>query len=180
MNNREDAGKTDQQYMIEFYESYKGYLLHAARKFTDSQSDCEDIVQDVLVRLMRNISTLRQLNKNQTATYLFLTVRSVYADRMKSAQQRAVPFSDASLEILNTDIANDLQDHMCNAKWDAEILKSTLPAKDWILLEEKYILGYSDNEIARTRNCSPDSIRTLLRRVRFRAKQILANKEREE
>ena len=177
MNNRENDSKTDQQYMFEFYESYKGYLFHTARKFTNSQADCEDIVQDVLVRLMRNISTLRRLSKNQTATYLFLTVRSVYTDRVKSPQQRVILFSDVSLEMFNKDVENDTQDYGYNAKWDAEILKSMLPAKDWDLLEEKYILEQSDNEIAQKRNCSPDSIRTMLHRVRLRAKQILENKK---
>lgn len=169
--------ETDQQFMLRFYESYKAYLFYSARKFTESQSDCEDIIQDVVVRLMRNIKTLRRLSKNQTATYLFLTVRSVYADRMKSAQEQTIPATDISLELLNQDQVDSTSDDEYNAKWDAEILRKTLSQRDWELLEAKYIMERSDNDIAREMNCAPDSVRTLLRRARNRAKAILDDKQ---
>ena len=160
--------ESDQQFMIRFYEQYRAFLFHSARKFTNSQHDCEDIIQDVLIRLMRNLPTLRGLSNNQIAAYLFLTVRSVYADRMKSTQERMILISDDSW---------DLPDHNAqfayDAKWDTEILRKALTPRDWSLLESKYILGYADDEIARELGCAPDSVRTLLRRARTRAKTIL-------
>lgn len=172
-----DPKETDQQFMLRFYEANKAYLYYSARKFTESQSDCEDIIQDVIVRLMRNLKTLRRLSRNQTATYLFLTVRSVYADRMKSAQERTIPATDISLELLNQDQADSTSDDEYNAKWDAEILRKALSQRDWELLESKYIMERSDNDIAREMNCAPDSVRTLLRRARKRAKAILDDKQ---
>lgn len=162
----------DQQFMIRIYETYKGFLFHAARKFTSSQSDCEDIIQDTIVRLMRNIATLRQLSENQTATYLYLTVRSVYADRMKSAHERMTVVCDETQELADDSARLDF-----DAKWDAQILRSELSPRDWSLLEYKYILGYSDEEIARAVDCAPDSVRTMLRRARGRARAVLTNGE---
>lgn len=159
---------TDQQFMLRFYETNRAFLFHAARKFVNTQSDCEDIIQDAMVRLMRNIPTLRRLSSNQVATYLYLTVRSVYADRMKSPQNRIILISDDKQEF-----QDDSVQFAYDAKWDAEILKNTLASKDWNLLESKYILGYSDDEIAQELGCAADSVRTLLRRARNRAKAIL-------
>lgn len=168
MDLKSNKHQSDQQFMIQFYETNKAFLFHAARKFTNTQSDCEDIVQDAMVRLMRNIPTLRRLSDNQIATYLFLTVRSVYADRRKSAQERIILVSDHTQE-LHDDSAQFAYD----AKWDAQILKKALSPKDWNLLESKYILGYSDEEIAQELGCAPDSVRTLVRRARNRAKAVL-------
>lgn len=179
LNENKNASFTDQQFMMDFYELHKTYLLYTARKFTQSQPDCEDIVQDVLLRLMKNISTLRRLNQNQTATYLFLTVRSVYADRMRSTQERTITLSNASLEALNHEQDNNITEEGYNAKWDAAILKDALSPRDWTLLEAKYILGYSDSDIAQNLGCAPDSVRTLLRRARNRAKSILNSKQHE-
>lgn len=162
----------DQEFMVDFYESNKHYLYYTAHKFTDSKADCDDIIQDVLVRLMHRIPTLRQLTKQQLATYLYLTVRSVYADRMKSAQSRTMSMSDSSLEALNAEDCS-AEDACCEAKWDAEILRNALNSKDWHLLESKYILGQSDTEIACDIGCATNSVRTLLRRARKRAKGIL-------
>ena len=64
-------------------------------------------------------------------------------------------------------------DDSLNAKWDAEILKNQLPRRDWQMLELKYIAGYSDQEIAAEMGCSAGSVRTLLSRVRRRAKSLL-------
>ena len=60
----------DDGFLAEFYEQYRGYLYYTVRKFTDSPQDQEDIVQDTMLRLLRNEENLRQLRGNQAATYL--------------------------------------------------------------------------------------------------------------
>ena len=68
----------DDGFLAAFYEQYRGYLYYTVRKFTDSPQDQEDIIQDTMLRLLRNEENLRQLRGNQAATYLYLTVRSVF------------------------------------------------------------------------------------------------------
>ena len=175
MVNHSNSAESDQQFMIGFYEQYKSFLSHTARKFAQSQHDCEDIIQDTLIRLMRNIPTLRRLSKNQTAAYLFLTVRSAYTDRMKSPQER-ISFAAGDI----SQVPDDSTPFAYDAKWDAEILRRGLAPRDWTLLEYKYILGYPDEDIAQMLGCAPDSVRTLLRRARSRAKAILDSGNRKE
>ena len=165
---------SDQQYMLTFYETYSTFLFHCAWKYTDSKHDCEDIIQDTVLRLMRNIGTLRTLSEKQIFTYLNLTVRSVYADRAKSRTEQEIPMDDEALARMG---ASQSMDGWADVKWDVEILRSRLSGKDWRLLELKYILGCSDEEISRELGCQRDSVRMLLKRARQRAKILLSEEE---
>ena len=171
MNTKLDRVGAEDGFLAAFYEQYRGYLYYTARKFTDSPQDCEDIIQDTMLRLLRNEENLRQLRGNQAATYLYLTVRSVFADQKKLAREREQAAEDRVLELAQQEQGSS--DDSLNAKWDAEILKNQLPQRDWQMLELKYIAGYSDQEIAAEMGCSAGSVRTLLSRVRRRAKSLL-------
>ena len=167
----------NERFMVDFYLTHKTYMFHVAKKFSESQSEREDAIQDAMVRLLRNADSLRQLSANQVDMYLFLTIRSVFADRERKAQGRMQPMPDATLEILHAEQEAGLEDDGLNAMWDTAILKEHLPEKEWRLLELKYIAGYSDREIAKEIRCVPDSVRTLLRRARKRAKAILSSQK---
>ena len=164
-------------FMVDFYLTHKTYMFHVAKNFSESQSEREDAIQDAMVRLLRNADSLRQLRANQVDMYLFLTIRSVFADRERKVQERMQPMPDTTLEILHAEQEAGLDDDGLNAMWDTAILKKHLPAKEWRLLELKYIAGYSDQEIAKEIHCVPDSVRTLLRRARKRAKAILSSQK---
>lgn len=171
MNTKLDRAGAEDGFLAAFYEQYRGYLYYTARKFTDSPQDCEDIIQDTMVRLLRNEENLRQLRGNQAATYLYLTVRSVFADRQSRVREQAA--EDQVLELAQVSREDGRTEDGLNAKWDAQILKQQLPQRDWQMLELKYIAGYSDQEIAAQMGCNAGSVRTLLSRVRRRAKSLL-------
>ena len=126
-----------------------------------------------MVRLLRNEENLRQLRGKQAATYLYLTVRSVFADRQKQPQEREQAAEDYVLELAQIRQEQSCTEDGLNAKCDAQILKEQLPRRDWQMLELKYIAGYSDQEIAAEMGCNAGSVRTLLSRVRRRAKSLL-------
>ena len=171
MNTKLDRVGAEDGFLAAFYEQYRGYLYYTARKFTDSPQDCEDIIQDTMVRLLRNEENLRQLRGNQAATYLYLTVRSVFADRQSRVREQAA--EDYVLELAQIRQEQSCTEDGLNAKWDAQILKEQLPRRDWQMLELKYIAGYSDQEIAAEMGYNAGSVRTLLSRVRRRAKSLL-------
>lgn len=167
---RRDMGK-DRQFMLEFYEQYRGFLLHTAWQYTQSKQECDDLVQDAVVRLLRNADTLRGLTHNQKCAYIHLTVRSIYSDRVKSPRELELTVSDEDMERLGS--AREPHDDWVDVKWDIEILRGRLSRRDWRLLELKYIVGLSDGEIAAQIGCTAASVRTLLLRVRSRAKMLL-------
>lgn len=102
-----------------------------------------------------------------------MTIRSAYIDHERSKQARTARVSDSLWDGVNIDQQTSWADDSMNAAWSAEILKHSLSPKDWRLLELKYVLGYSDQDIARELQYAPGSIRTLLLRARQRARAIL-------
>lgn len=161
--------KLEHEFMLWLYERYISYLFFAAGKFTDSQPDREDLVHDALLRLMKNVSVLQGLEHKALAGYLYLTVRSVWLDRRSKEQ----PLSADMLEYL----AEHESEEQYLAKWDTAALKEKLSERDWFLLYAKYILGCTDAQISGILGCSQASVRSLLSRVRQRAKAILEDKE---
>ena len=51
---------SDQVFMQKLYQDYKGLMIYTASKYTDNPSDREDIVQEAVYRLMKNIIVLRE------------------------------------------------------------------------------------------------------------------------
>ena len=70
----------DEAFFLHFYEENKGFLFFMAQKYTGNTGECEDIVQETIVRLLKNIHTLRELDSNRTFKYIALTVRSAFTD----------------------------------------------------------------------------------------------------
>lgn len=155
----------DREYMLWLYERYVSYLFFAAGKFTDSQPDREDLVHDALLRLMKNVPVLRNLEPNALAGYLYLTVKSVWLDR----SNRELPQSEDVLDAL----ASHEMEPRSLARWDTEVLKQKLSRREWFLLQTKYIVGCTDAEIGGILGCSGASVRMMLTRARRHAKAIL-------
>jgi len=163
--------KEDRAFFQSFYEEYKGFLFYIANQYVPGASDCEDIVQDSILRLMANVERLKTLNPGTAAKYIALTVRSAYLDAEKrKSRQQEIPTEDSVLELLLE------QDPSPSHQPDNAILaelKESLSKKDWMVLEGKYILGYSQEELGHLIGVAPDSIRMILHRARGKARTIL-------
>lgn len=165
----------DKTFFDAFYEKYKKFMFHTAKKYVDNQQDLEDMVHDSVVRLMKNIPTLRQLLHAESVKYIMLTVKSVYLDNEKICKKDDLIFmNDEEMEaIMAKQLQNTRSDQDIIARLAVQKLKRILPARDWLLLEAKYNLGLSHQEVGALLNVKPDSVRMLLHRAREKAKQIL-------
>lgn len=159
----------------QFYAEYKNFMFYSARKYAHTQSECEDIVQDTVERLLRNIETIMEIDNCRIRKYISLTVRAAFLDEEKK-KHRNCPFSfdDSVLEamikadLIYTDNTSDLYYRL-----DIEKIRRELPARDWIVLEGKYILGYSQEELGQMLGVAPDSIRMIICRAKQKARDIL-------
>ena len=177
LQERKPLSTKDEEYFYQFYEAHKNFMYYIARKYVPSQVDCDDIVQETTLRLLNNISTLSALSHNKAAKYIALTVKSVFLDMEKQKHGNKTYFlSDEILEILleaellpEDDISN------LSSRMAVESLKRSLPPRDWIALEAKYLMGYTQDELAPLLGVTPDSVRMILCRAREKARIILQN-----
>ena len=171
--------RDDKIFFQSFYEEYKNYMYYIARKYVTVVEDCEDLVQDTIIRLMHNIPTLRQLSRFKIAKYISLTVKSAYLDSEKIKKKDDLIFlDDAEMEAIMIEQFHITgSDQVVAAREAIQKLKKELPARDWLLLDAKYNLGLSQEEIGRLVGVAPDSVRMLLYRAREKAKQILDPEE---
>lgn len=169
----------DQAFMIELYQRYDRLMFSTTRKYIDDPHIREEVVQDTLVALIQNISTLRTMGQCQLGVYVRVAVRNraiTYLRARKRAQEHFVSLDEQNGEHLSSD-GPTLDELVLRGETveRLEELWDVLPPEDHLLLEGRYILGYSDQELAAQLGCKPDSIRMKLTRARRRALERLSD-----
>jgi RNA polymerase sigma-70 factor (ECF subfamily) len=165
----------NREFFRDFYERYKHFLLYIAGFYTDKRSEREDLVQEALLRLMKNGDTLRELTHEQTVKYIELTVKTVYLDQeQKRCKAKLLSLDEAALEALVT------EGPQAESGMLIEELRCGMSNRDWLALEGKYILGYSHEELGQLLGMNADSMRSMVSRARKRAKKLLDEMDKEE
>lgn len=171
--------RRNRKFFLSFYDQYKNFLIYLADKFADNPDDREDLVQEALSRLMRNVVILRQLNRSQTAKYIELTVKTAYLDMEKYlCRERLLVLDHAAMEaILDLKDYEEREPDVLEAKMSVGRLRKDLTQREWLALEGKYILGYSNQELCLLLDMSADALRGLLYRAKKKAAGILREEE---
>lgn len=166
---------SDQVFIQKLYQDYKGLMIYTASKYTDNPSDREDIVQEAVYRLMKNIIVLRDIPCCNLKRYIVLTVRSVFLDiQKKRGGEVVLSLEEEQLEaVLRRELLQEDGISELSAKLDVWRLKKELPERDWVLLEGKYMRELPDELLGQMIGVSGDSVRMLLSRARKKAKEIL-------
>ena len=177
MKNDTKISPSEYEFFLEFYEKYKKLIYHLVIQCETKSSDVDDLVHDVILRLMNYIPNLMKISDtpSRVANYLSLTVKSVCVDRRRASQSEyCVALPTDILEAIYEDSPNRAASpDPIAAQWDVAILRKKLPKRDWDILLGKYIIGYSDKELAAQFGCSQDSIRMALTRARRNARKLL-------
>lgn len=158
----------DRDLMSDFYDRYNSLLYHEAKKHLDVSEDIEDTVYEALVKIIDKIEVFRKLAPWQRVQYALTTVRNLsYLLLKKNNRFDSVSFDAISYDIIAdeetfTDIAvekNVLTENIRKI-WNS------LDVEDKILLEQKYILHWKDQEIAFYLQIQPQSVRMRLTRAK--------------
>ena len=166
----------DSTYVQMFYKAYHKLLYREARKYLNSTEDIDDIVQDSVVKLIENLDTIRSLSPNRQVSYAVTVTRNL-AINLLIRQKRITLESLDELEPYVKD-SNDLEaqvGHHEKLQLFHTVWKQ-MPTDIRLLLEQKYILGQADAEIAADLGTRPESVRMRLTRAkRIAAKELLKN-----
>ena len=160
----------DREFMTQLYIDNQRLMYLEIKKLVADDWIAEDILHDSIVRLIDKIPLLRSLDKRRRINYLVTTVRNQTKNYYRSKQKEKISSLDSSPGLLNTILWSDEEiGDQIHWRLQAEKLKSIWPElsdSTKQLLERKYILAQTDDEIALAFNIKASSVRMKLVRAR--------------
>lgn len=172
--NATEKEKTQNRELIAgVYEQYKNYMYALAGKYAADPRDCDDIVQDTVIRLLQNAHTLERLEDGHLAAYINLTVRSAaldFFDRRNSRSKYVVsePYDQIMHLKSLEELGNTVEEVFFKNERDRAVHNAMqrVPERFRLLLIGKYYLCLEDNELLAFRGCQRQSLRSLMSRAR--------------
>ena len=140
----------DRDLMTQFYLSYKALMFSEAWKYMDVEEDVEDVVYEALTRIIDKMDVFRELLLKQKIRYALTCVKNIaYMILKRRSTVVTVPFDD-----IDADLFED--DTQCVAESVEKKLLITYIHNIWheldcdarMLLEQKYVLHWTDEELA--------------------------------
>lgn len=162
----------DQEFLIELYEEFHDLMFSVARRYNNNWMSCEDIVQESILRIMDKLDVLRKKKRCVQAGYIAMVVRNIAINTLK--HEDVVKAHTA--EIAEQEPTALTMDELLIARENVDDLMRALqqlPEAEQLLLEGKYMLGYSDTYLAEQIGCQPKSIRMKLTRARRHTLQLM-------
>ena len=163
----------DQIFMEELYHNHKNTIYFSALRECGNQDLANDLSQDCVIKLMDKIETIRKIDCCKIDAYIVITIRRLYINYLvKESKVTLLPIDQPSITARTGAIISEIEQDHEDAKLTLEMILEQLAPRDRLLLESKYILGLSDEEIASAFDCKPSSVREYLVRARKRAQKI--------
>lgn len=169
-----------EQWFTEFYENHCEIIFYLVSRRNTGSFETEDIMQEVLLRLIRYCDTLQKIvetSPGHLMSYLASTVNSVYVDQFRITKSKMVPLPEKELLRQVTEQRMHESFQQTSNQQAVEFLRKNLPKRDWILLKGKYWDGLSHLELATQTGYSYGSVRMALSRAKKNARKLLEDWE---
>ena len=157
----------EREYMEELYRQYHRLMLSVAWKYARDGFAIEDIVSTSCVSMMKNIPTMRRLEKPQLQAYIAQVVRNSalnYAAKLKVIEKHVVLDDEEHGESASDEAVEEkivLRDEL-DMVWKAI---SRLSEKEQQIMRMKYAQEMSDADIAEAVGLSANSMPEKLSRA---------------
>ncbi|MEA4895141.1 MAG: sigma-70 family RNA polymerase sigma factor [Oscillospiraceae bacterium] len=170
----------DREFMTQLFLQYHRIMFSEISKIIPGSSEAEDVLQNALIRLCDKVTLLRELDERRRICYVITTVRNQAKNQIRSNQEMPIcSFDDEDLNLLESvSDGTDIEQSIIIKEQlkDFSLVWSALDGACQRLLEGKYILKKSDNELAKDLGISPSSIRMMLTRARRKALGLMTTK----
>lgn len=166
---------TDHDIILDYFQKNKMLLYAEARKYFSNQEDVEDIVYESLVRIMDHMEKFRSLLPQERVQYSRAVVRNLsYIYLKRQSRFTMVPFEDVDtyLAVEESQLPENIVFKQTQLAQIRQIW-SKMPVEDRLLLEQKYVLEWSDKDLAATLGIKPQSVRMRLTRAKRNIIQLL-------
>lgn len=174
---------SDREFMVNIYESYVRLMYSTAQTICSQHSDCEEVVQDCFLKLIPKVGFLRTLPEKNMVYYLMATVRNTAYSLLRQQrrnQNLKITLRD-KLEETSIEDENPVESRFLLTEQFEELVDcwKYLSEEEQFLLEGRYFLDFTDQQMAAQIGCKPSSIRMKLTRTRRKMQQYLLLKNEE-
>lgn len=154
----------DDQAVAALYDRFGSLVYKVARQFLSSQSEAEDAVQEVFVRLWQTADRYDP-RRAKLVTWVMLIARRHLIDRIRRTAVRP------SATVFETDLANTAPDNVPDhqSQDDERSVKlrrriAELPELQRVVIERAYLQGYTLREVSQQLNAPLGTVKSALSR----------------
>lgn len=158
----------DRDLMTQFYDTNLNLLYHEARKLISTKEDVEDIVYEAFTRIIKKIDVFRTLQPKQRARYAVVTVRNLCYHHLRKENHFTIASFDELIGTADITRENEPERITEQQLFTEQIQRiiAQLDIEQRLLLEQKYILHWTDVEMAQMYGIESQSMRMKLTRAR--------------
>ncbi|MBR5309966.1 MAG: sigma-70 family RNA polymerase sigma factor [Oscillospiraceae bacterium] len=172
------TSEIESAFMTDIYIKYSDIMRRKAEKLLSSETEAEELVQDVFAKLIERAETVMAVEEKKLPAYLMAAVKFTVMNHYRRRNVEKKYFTEVDEEEAVEFVRDEapLPEELYLQKERAKELSAALhkiPEKDRIILENKYILEMSDSEIAVQFGISESSVRCYLTRARRKACAIM-------
>lgn len=163
--------ENDRTFAEELYVAYRRLMYSEIQKITKNSWDTEDVMQSVIEKLIDRLQLLRTLDRTHQINFIITVSRNTAISLLRQRNRASIYSFDETFDSDGSsfDAQNISPEDQVLQNLDAESIQTawkSLPIQVQELLNAKYVLDLSDNEIAKTLGIKPSSVRMTLTRAR--------------
>lgn len=172
---------SDREFMEELYLTYRKLIYSSISRITNR--DMDDLMQSTIEKLISHVSTLRTLSTAKTAAYIVATAENTARTHL---------YKEYSISVISLDGNDDLQDALVSdfdiydflsQREQSKIFSEVwlkLSERDRTILENKYMLGMTNDEISQMLGIKSNSIRMAVSRAKKSLKYYIEDTLRQQ
>ena len=153
----------------QLYEEHGERIFRIAYRYTGSQSDAEDIMQETFIKAFKNIHTFRANPKNRFSSWLNTICINYTLDHLRRQRRRRRHDQVSLSEILQgIQSPNHSPEDEAESKQMGQHINNTLsalPPKQHLIFEMRYSQHMDIKNIAQTLRCSQSNVKTQISRA---------------
>lgn len=169
----------DKEFMESLYLQYNRLIFSEVKKILKNDWNTEDVMQIVLVRLIGHISKLRTMDRDSAVNYIIVTARHTAYNFLRDNKRiLELPFDETFDTADETLVSADERLITLEMIENTGMAWRSLDERSRRILEMKYVLDTSNEEIAQEFGVATNSVRMLLSRARDKLKTAVIDTSR--
>lgn len=154
----------DQQLFINLYSEYETAMLKYAYGLLKDYHMAEDVLQDVFIKVARNIKSLRNKGETEVRNYLYISVKHKVIDIIEKEKKIQTATSDFLNNMRDARSSKEIDD-LATQDLIIKVLKQ-LPDKYTDVLYLYLVVGFKEREIADSLDININTLRQQIHRGR--------------